>query len=258
MQSLSLLVASASASALALGAHAAPLDLVLAGDVVSSIEVNGAAIAGADFIGVSVTGIADDNTLLLLPAGASVPADRTTLFTDLLVSTGAANLNSLSVDFTTAVENIDGFDAVLVDRSPDVRENRVDEFSITINGQTVGFTTPASLTGPNFEYSDFPGNDVISNITPGNPDTVVTDVASLQAAAFNTPFATSSFEFGVFGIDFSDFGVALGDTVTGLTFTNTGALTTDPVFIGGVPVPEPASAALLAAGLGVLTMRRRA
>ena len=210
----------------------------------------------------TLTAFNDADPRIFVPAGGSVPADRSAVIdNDLNLRDGFGNVNTLTFTFATPVANAAGRADFFIG---DFGRSNNDTYRITLNGTTVTVaadTTDANgfSTDPNDEFvtSDFTIDQYTSGVAATTP-------GALDGQTFtntNSP-STSAVNFASF--DFSAFGVAPGATVSSFSIATTGTGDTtqqlDPMVIGAFgpvsAVPEPTAALAGVVGLGGLLVRR--
>jgi hypothetical protein len=221
--------------------------------VIESITLqDGRVILGSDIVQGSLTSITDNSPGFFVPDGTAQPSDVSSVIdNDLNYRNGLLNVQQLTFTFNTGiVNNADGPDFFIADYGTD----QDDDYSITINGQTVGIDKNGEefVTAGDFTIDTYNSTSSVSGTS--GPD-------ALDGLSYTGPGdSTSKANFQDF--ELSSFGVAVGDSITSLTINtapggdNTSIL--DVSIIGGFQaVPEPASIALLGAGALCLLPRRR-
>ncbi len=233
-------------------AQAALLNFTINGsNELGTIELEGGQIVnGTDLINVTVTDVDDPSLIVILQDGSTTaPTDRTTLMSDLRLDTGFANVESVEFTFNTPIVNRAGIDLLVFDYGGFTGQSRDDFVLTTPNSATQTYTNVTGVSN---------GTDLFTELADAT--TAITNVAELQASGFTNFRGSVAGDQGVLGIELSDFGYAQGDTVASFVLTTSN---TDPVLILGIesasiPIPEPASVALVGlGGLCLLSRRRR-
>ena len=232
-----------------------------------SFELDGVVVDQSSLIGVTMTetggkdlifgtGTSSSNrrAFMILENNGSVPAgaNRTNLIdVDNSLATGYAGVVQMQAVFDTAIPNQTGAEIFLFDIGGP------DDFSVTINGQTVNYLTTDwnddLKTGVNLDLWATPALATNQPPLPPDPGNMITSIADLETANFASKTNDLNTDLNGIALDLSDFGVADGASITTILLES-GSLSAggplDVTYIGAIP--ETSTYALLG-GMCVLS-----
>ena len=206
----------------------------------------------SDLTGVTLTAFdGASGSVILTQDGGPLPptGSRATLIEDARFDTGIINpdrsATAMSFDLASPLVNVAGVDLIMFEIDP--ASEGGDDFLVRINGIT-NTISPDINTGV-----ITPSSDVYE------ASTTITTLTQLED---NPSFTSSSGNIDqpvfAYSLDLSDFGISLGDSITSFEFGSVASGdTVDPVFVAGLPIPEPGSILLLLAGSSLIMGRRR-
>lgn len=253
----STLATAAALSTLALPAAAdlTQVQFNTAGTELLSATLNGQVFGETDFITGELTAVTDSNIGLVLPDGAAIPADVSSVLDDgISLQSGLRNVDSFTFRFDVGIRETTGLnEIVLFDNDQGavgsfsgllLPERFAESIDVTINGQTNRYTSPASEINSFFLFD-------MDNYANAGP---VSTPAGLDGLNYGSPVGLNVGEINALSFNLADFGLLEGQTIREITVTSVGN-GIDPTTL--IAIPEPASVALVALGGAAMLRRNR-